>query len=132
MEIKIDQKAYQHLAQSRGYKPEETKAAIISQDGAILTVDDQHPTFPHSRGAGSELKKLLKMIGITSSPNCSCNKRAEIMDREGIQWCKKNKNVILDWLQEESSKRKLPFIRFGAEQIVNMAIRRAEKKGYKQ
>ena len=54
------------------------------------------------------------------------------MDREGIQWCKKNKNVILDWLQEESSKRKLPFIRFGAEQIVNMAIRRAEKKGYKQ
>ena len=98
MEIQIQEAAYNNLCKSRGYTVEETKEAIVGKEGNVLKVEDTHPKFPHSRGAGAELKKLLKMIGITSSPNCSCNKRAEIMDREGIQWCKKNKNVILDWL----------------------------------
>jgi len=132
MEVKIHKNAYEQICASRGYTKEETSEAILREEGDAIFADDEHPKFPHSRGVGAELKKLLKLVGITSSPNCSCNKRAEIMDNEGILWCKSNKSIILDWLQEESNKRKLPFIRFGAEQIVNMAIRRAEKKGYKQ
>ena len=85
----------------------------------------------NSSGVGTELKVLLSYIGITSTPNCSCNQKAKIMDEQGIFWCKKNKEVILTWLKEEAAKRHLPFLKFGARKILNIAINRASKKGNK-
>ena len=82
-------------------------------------------------GPGTELKALLAKIGIKSSPTCSCNKRAKIMDENGIEWCEQNVETICDWLAEESAKRKLPFVRLAGKAIVHMAIRRA-KKGNKK
>ena len=89
------------------------------------------PKDPHDigEGAGTELKKLLSFIGINSVPNCSCNARARVMNENGIQWCKDNKEEILSWMKEESDKRGLPFLKFGAKRILNYAIHRAEKKG---
>ena len=85
---------------------------------------------PHDigQGAGTELKKMLAMIGITSTPNCSCNKRAKIMNEKGTAWCKKNKEQILEWMREESEKRHLPFLKFAATRILNYAIAKAAKK----
>jgi len=85
-------------------------------------------------GAGTELKKLLSKVGIKSTPNCSCNKRAEVMDNQGVQWCKDNADKIVGWLREEATKRKLPFIDFAGKLIVNRAIAMAEKaeKKYRQ
>jgi len=80
-------------------------------------------------GVGTELKGLLSIIGINSVPNCSCNARAKIMNDNGIEWCKNNKDEILSWMQEEASKRNLPFLKFGAKRILNYAISKAEKKG---
>ncbi len=79
-------------------------------------------------GVGAELKKLLAIFGITSTPNCSCNAKAKLMNNNGIQWCKENKDTITSWLQEEAKKRKLPFSRFAARKLINFAISRAEKK----
>ena len=50
------------------------------------------------------------------------------MNEKGIQWCKENKNQICDWLKEEATKRKLPFFKYGAMKLINMAISRAERK----
>jgi hypothetical protein len=106
----------------KGGKPIETKTI---ED--IYIVDDEIEGFPHSHGAGAELKKLLSMIGIKATPTCSCNRRALRMDNEGIAWCKKNTEEILEWLAEESKKRKIPFVKFGAAQMLKIAIRRAEQ-----
>lgn len=81
-----------------------------------------------TEGPGTELKKILAKFGIVATENCSCNKRAQIMDLNGPQWCRDNMESILEWLQEEAVKRKKLFVKFAVKQIVLLAIRRAEKK----
>lgn len=83
---------------------------------------------PPAGGPGTELKSLLSMIGIKASPNCSCNARARKMDEMGVEWCRDNVTTIVGWLQEEASKRHLPFSRFAARKVVQTAIGRAERK----
>ena len=79
-------------------------------------------------GPGTELKKLLGFIGIQATSNCSCNKKALIMNDWGCDVCMNNIEHILDWLREEASKRKLPFIRSLAKILVKQAIKNARKK----
>ena len=79
-------------------------------------------------GAGTELTKLLKFFGIESTEKgCKCKSRAAKMDKNGIEWCSNNIEKICNWLQEESQKRKLPFLRTAARVIVLRAIRNARK-----
>ncbi len=124
----------------RGYTASEVEGCIVKKDGSLWTIDTQHPSYPSiskrkqpinietpTGGVGTELKKLLSLVGITASPGCSCNKRAASMDNNGIEWCKDNVGEIVSWLKEEASKRRLPFANFMGNKIVRMAIRRAEK-----
>jgi len=78
-------------------------------------------------GPGTELKKMLAKIGITATPTCSCNARAQVMDLNGIKWCKANTDTIVGWLREEATKRGLPFIDLAGKIIVKRAISLAEK-----
>jgi hypothetical protein len=78
---------------------------------------------------GTELKALLKTIGIVASPTCSCNKRAKVMDEKGCDWCEANIDTISDWLAEEAKKRKLPYLSLAGKTLIRLAIRRARKKG---
>ena len=133
----------------RGYTFEEVRACIVSDDGVTVTVDELHPAYPrapkasHSLppmapadhnptgGAGSELKSLLRSLGIASSQNCSCNARAKQMDEWGPDECEKRLPEIVDWLREQAEARRLPFVRFAAEQAVRLAIRRARRRAKK-
>ena len=83
-------------------------------------------------GPGTELKALLKTIGIVAKPNCSCNKRAKIMDEKGCDWCDENIDEISGWLEEEAKKRKLPYVHAAGKMLIRLAIRRARKKGNKK
>jgi hypothetical protein len=131
----------------RGYTRQEVQACIVSEDGGKITVDEKHPSYPRKAkpgftpsaedmappppafdaGPGTELKKLLKLIGITSSPTCSCNKRAREMDAKGCDWCETNIDTIVGWLREEATKRKLPFVDMAGRLLVKRAIRNARK-----
>jgi hypothetical protein len=82
-------------------------------------------------GPGTELKKLLKMIGITSTPNCSCNQKAVMMNNWGSDACEEKIDIIIGWLKEEAEKRKLPFIETIARMIVKKAIKNARKQEQK-
>jgi hypothetical protein len=73
------------------------------------------------------LKKLLKKIGITATPNCSCNARARTMDEKGCDWCEANIDEIVGWLREEAAKRGLPFVDMAGRMLVKRAIRNARK-----
>ncbi len=135
-----------HLAarcRERGYTLDEVRACIVSEDGDKIIVDETHPAYPRARvaasnappapthGPGTELKKLLKKIGITASPNCSCNARARRMDVEEARepgWCEAHLDEIVGWLREEASKRGLPFLDVAGRVLVRRAICNARKK----
>lgn len=82
---------------------------------------------PPPAGPGTQLKGLLRLIGIEASPNCSCNARAKQMDEWGPDECEQRLPEIVDWLGEEAKRRGLPYMRLAGEQIVKLAIRRARK-----
>lgn len=120
----------------RGYSIEEVMPCVVAQNGDNWTIDTSHTSYPSSPksqkietscGVGTELKKLLKLMGITASPTCSCNARAKTMDDNGIQWCEDNKATIVEWLQEEANKRNLPFSHIVAKIMLNLAIKKAQK-----
>jgi hypothetical protein len=143
------EEALHRVAASRaaGYVEEVLRSAAKIEDGKIwLPTGDfvrirkkygpqiAKPAKPESPGygPGTELKALLKRVGIVASPGCSCNTRAKLMDANELKepgWCEKNLETICDWLQEEATKRKLPFVRMAAKILVRQAIRNARKKG---
>jgi hypothetical protein len=135
----------------RGYTLDEVRACIVSQDGDQITVDETHPAYPRepkpgfvppqakaapqppapTHGPGVELKKLLKLIGITATPNCSCNARARKMDEEEAKepgWCTAHLDEIVGWLREEATKRKLPFLDAAGRVLVRRAISNARRE----
>jgi hypothetical protein len=122
--------------QERGYSLSEVMPCVVRQiDKDLWVIDETHPSYPHSREpkppeclAGTELKGLLKRVGITATPNCSCNHRAAHMDNMGCQWVKENVETVVDWLGEEAQKRGLPFVRMAGRGLVTLAIRLAERK----
>jgi hypothetical protein len=86
------------------------------------------PKITH--GPGTELKKLLKRVGIVASPNCSCNARARKMDEEEARqpgWCVAHVDEIVGWLREEATKRKLPFLDLAGRVLVRRAIKNAKR-----
>lgn len=73
-------------------------------------------------GVGTRLKGVLGQLGFKSSKTCGCNKKATYIDQRGKKWAKENREEIVDMLQEEANKRRLPFSRFAAHQLVRYAI----------
>lgn len=150
--MRIKEEAFTRIMQARGAGPDVWDSATRLGDG-WLEVDINHPSYlrryttktapppppptvikvgmePDEKppsGPGTELKKLLKTIGITANPGCSCNARAAQMDVWGADECERRIPEIVEWLGEEARKRKLPFVPFAGEQIVKLAIRRASR-----
>jgi hypothetical protein len=84
------------------------------------------PVLP-TYGPGTELKKLLARVGITATPDCSCNARAAEMDRQGVEWCEANLDTIVGWLREQAEARGLPFLDLAGRLLVRRAISNARK-----
>lgn len=82
-----------------------------------------------SIGPGTALKSMLSSIGITSSPDCACHRHADEMDRNGADWCEGNVPTIVAWLQEEATRRGIPFFAPGARMLVRQAIAIARSSG---
>ena len=78
-------------------------------------------------GPGTMLSKMLSKIGINSTPNCSCRRRAIEMNTKGPDWCEQNMDMIVGWLREESTKRKLPFVDFAGKILIQRAIKLSRK-----
>jgi len=127
----------------RGYTLDEVMPCVVAQDGDQWTIDTGHPAYPAkpkpghepqpaappapTHGPGTELKKLLSRVGITASPDCSCNARARTMDEKGCDWCEANLDEIVGWLREEAAKRGLPFIDLAGRMLVRRAIANARR-----
>lgn len=51
-------------------------------------------------GPGTEMKKLLKELDVPDAWCEGCSQRAATMDRNGPEWCRVNRAMIVGWLQE--------------------------------
>ena len=105
----------------------ESRLANIESHPSAHDDNDGEPPAPPPHGPGTELKKLLATIGITATPNCSCNARAAEMDRQGADWCEHNIDTIVGWLRQEAEKRGLPFFDIAGRLLVRRAIRNARR-----
>jgi len=114
----------------RLYTLDDVMGCVTKQDGDMWTIDIEHKDYPSKMkdGVGTELKRLLSFVGIKASPNCKCTARAITMNAKGVQWCKDNKEEIIDWLEEEAKRRNLPFVRLAGAKMLSLAISRAESK----
>jgi len=96
----------------------------IAQMGAPPPVSAIDPlVMSDPTGPGTFLSKMLEKIGIKASPNCSCKARAYKMNEMGADWCEQNLDLIVGWLREEATKRKLPFVDFAGKLLVKRAIK---------
>lgn len=86
------------------------------------------PSINPASGPGTELKRLLRWFLIGSKVGCDCAVMAARMDRWGPDACRDNMALILDRMEKEAKKRKLPFTHWGAKRLVSMAISKAERK----
>ena len=90
-------------------------------------VSPNAPPLPPTHGPGTELKKLLARVGITATPDCSCNARAAEMDRQGVEWCEANIDTIVGWLREQAQARGLPFLDVAGRMLVRRAVQNARR-----
>lgn len=123
----------------RGYTLEEVRGCIVAEEGASVTVDIDHPSYPRPKpgmvtqaavdkpGPGSELKALLATVGIHASPTCKCNKMAAQMNEWG-EASLDHIEEIVDVMEETAKARSLPFLRVIGRKLVKMAVRRWQKK----
>jgi hypothetical protein len=83
---------------------------------------------PEASGVGEELARILVALMIKHTAGCKCEERAKTMDEMGPAWCRENRGLILDWMQEEAGRRGLPFLRLAADFVLERAILRVEQR----
>jgi len=76
-------------------------------------------------GPGTELKRILAKLRIAVNADCPCNERAAVMDTNGWAWCEQNLETIVGWMREESARRGMIFVEFGARFLAKRAIAKA-------
>ena len=102
---------------------------LVLTDADYIRLREEFPPLRLPAGPGTELKKLLRGIGIVPTPGCSCNARAAEMDARGCGWCEANVELIVGWLREEATKRRLPFVDAAGRLLVRRAIANARRAG---
>jgi len=87
------------------------------------------PGSPAARGPGTELKKLLSLVGITATETCPCNARARQMDEWGVEEASRPERIdqVVGWLRDEAQARGLPFVDMAGRMLVRRAIANARK-----
>jgi len=75
---------------------------------------------------GTLLKKTLHLFGFSPTAGCNCNSVAEMMDRQGVEWCRKNVTWILDNMEKSARKQKVKWRPRAARILVDRVLDAAE------
>lgn len=119
-----------YLADVLSYVAEKKDTHVLFEDGDYYALRDKYTgdVDPLVRGVGTELHKLLGMVGIHMQKGCACRARMTQMNKWGCDGCEENMETVLEWLKEEAAKRRLPFVRVAAALLVRRAIFNARRE----
>lgn len=93
-------------------------------------------------GPGTQLHRILKQLtGEEIERGCKCRGHIAAMNQRGPKWCRANLDTIIDWLNEEITRRKkdkpnlavklaswnLPGQRLAMKRMILLAVKRAER-----
>lgn len=121
----------------RGFSYEEVKDCIVKKENNSIDVDVEHEKYPAARkktdifrphhGVGTELSKILSLLGFKITDKCSCKQRARVMNWLGLEWCENNQKIILAWLEQEAKNRKVFYVEAAAKLLLKKAINNYKK-----
>ena len=80
--------------------------------------------WPPGYGPGTEMFRMLKDIGVTDKPNCTCKATAEQMDRWGVDGCRKPENFqwILNQVNANATNWKwTEYLAIAASNVLNLS-----------
>jgi hypothetical protein len=77
---------------------------------------------------GNELKAILLKFGLKPGPRCLCGRHMFTMNKNGVEWCRRNLDVIAGWLKVEAQRAKLPFNEWAAKVLIRRAISNSIRK----
>lgn len=78
-------------------------------------------------GAGTILKRELRLLMVAPSQECGCEQLAQKMDRNGPDWCEQNADFIVDKMAEHAKKSGASFSRMIATMALTQAIAEARE-----
>ena len=78
----------------RGYILEDASACVVSRDGDLLTIDENHAAYPRAKpGLGDMFAAGLSAVGITKERveavvggPCGCSERQAAMNAAAAKW----------------------------------------------
>lgn len=80
-----------------------------------------------STGFGTRLQSVLGVF-FRSSQGCGCNGHKDILDVWTPDYICQNLNTVIEWLQTEASRRRIPFSRFLVRQLLVSILARTPKQ----
>jgi hypothetical protein len=81
------------------HTPKQYGLTVLSRDPADKPAEAIR-LVPIGKGPGTELKSLLKQLGIAENPTCDCNAKAAQMDAWGIAGCREHFDEIVGWMRD--------------------------------
>lgn len=107
------------------------RVKLAAEEPVVVRKPEQSPEEQDPTGPGTMLTKVIAQLGITADEECACKKHARQMNTMGNDWCEENISLIVGWLREEATRRKMPFVDLAGKILVKRAIslsRQAKKK----
>lgn len=80
------------------------------------------------KGVGDTLSVIIKKMGHNYQPISKARSKITFLNKMGIDWCDKHQNIILEWLREECTTQRIPFLELVAKSIIRLAIRKAKNQ----
>jgi hypothetical protein len=74
-------------------------------------------------GPGTCLERMFHLLLIEQTEECPCYEHARTMDAWGPDGCREHLNEIVEWLREESIRRKMLFSEKAARVAVKTCIK---------
>lgn len=84
------------------HDPRQYGLTVLSRDPADRP-EREIRLWPKGHGPGTELKALLKTLGIAENAHCDCNAKANQMDEWGVEGCRAEFDQIVGWMREGQS-----------------------------
>lgn len=81
------------------FTPNQYGLIVLCRKGVKESPPQAIVPWPIGYGPGTEMFNMLKDIGVTDKPGCTCKATAEQMDRWGVEGCKKPENF--NWILEQ-------------------------------